>query len=291
MKADKYRFDGTEKCSLKKLPTDSRNSGLDKQGAEEKLQENLKKLAELQNRFYADGREGLIIALQAMDAAGKDSLIRHVASGMNPQGVKVSCFKRPTSEELAHDYLWRVNKVLPKRGEIAIFNRSHYEDVLAASVLNLKDTYGMAERVTGVSKDKFISRRMKQIRAYEEYLYENSYRVIKVFLNVSKDEQKKRFLERIERPDKNWKFEPADLDTREKFDEYMEVYEDVINETSTKESPWYVLPADDKWFTRYLFSEVLIDAIERCKPAYPQVDPEVAARLNEYKEQLENEKN
>ena len=287
MKLEKYCFDGTEKCVLKKLPTDSKADNADRKEIEEKLKKNLKKLDELQNAFYADGKEGLIVVLQALDAAGKDSLIRHVASGMNPQGVMVSCFKRPNSEELAHDYLWRVNKVLPRRGEIAILNRSYYEDVITAGVLKLKDTYDMADRVIGVSEKDFIDQRIKQIRNYEEYLYENSYRIVKVFLHVSKEEQKKRFLERIERPDKNWKFEPADLKTREQFDDYMRMFEHVISKTAAKESPWYALPADDKWYTRYLFSKVLIHAIEQTKPEYPKLDEEVEKQLGAYKEALQ----
>ena len=290
MKAKKYCFDGSKKCILSDLPTGSKHDKVKKDAILEKFHDNLKTLDELQNRFYADGKEGLIVVLQALDAAGKDSLIRHVATGMNPQGVSVSCFKRPNTEELAHDYLWRVNKVLPKRGEIAIFNRSYYEDVITAAVLNLKDTYDMAPRVTGVSEKKFIDERMKQVMHYERYLYENSYRIVKVFLHISKEEQKKRFLERIERPDKNWKFEPADLETRKKFDDYMDTFERVITKTATREAPWYVLPADDKWYTRYLFSEVLIDTISKTKPEYPTLPEDVRSQLSEYKKELENEK-
>ena len=287
MKAKKYRFDGSKKCDLGSLPTDSKKDKVKKEEILAKFNENLKTLSELQNRFYADSKEGLIIVLQALDAAGKDSLIRHVATGMNPQGVTVSCFKRPNSEELAHDYLWRVNKVLPKRGEIAILNRSYYEDVITAGVLHLKDTYKMAPRVTDESEKKFIERRIRQVKHYEEYLYENSYRIVKVFLHISKDEQKKRFLERIDRPDKNWKFEPDDLKTREQFDDYMDMFEHVITQTATKESPWYALPADDKWYTRYLFSEILIDAIKRSKPEYPSLPDEISKELSAYKKQLE----
>ena len=290
MSLKQYRFDGKNACVLKDLPTGSSADGVKKDMILEKFQKNMKKLDELQNVFYADGKEGLIVVLQALDAAGKDSLIRHVAGDLNPQGVKVHCFKRPSAEELAHDYLWRVNRVLPRRGEIAILNRSHYEDIITASVLKLKDTYAMADRVIGVSDEKFIGRRIRQVKQYEAYLYENSYRVIKVFLHVSKDEQKKRFLERIERQDKNWKFEPADMKTREQFDQYMSTFEDVITRTATRESPWYVLPADDKWYTRYLFSQVLIDAIESTKPAYPVLPDEVASTLQEYKQTLLNEK-
>ena len=290
MKADQYRFDGSEKCDLRKLPTNSRKDKADKKKTLEKLEENLKKLNELQNAFYADSKEGIIVVLQALDASGKDSLIRHVATGMNPQGVTVSCFKRPNAEELAHDYLWRVGKVLPKRGEIAIFNRSYYEDVITASVLKLKNSYKMADRVIGESNKEFISRRIRQVKNFEEYLYENSFRIVKVFLNVSKDEQKKRFLERIERPDKNWKFEAGDLETRKLFDTYIETFSRVISKTATKESPWYAIPADDKWYTRYLFSEILIDAIASTEPKYPKLDPEIAGKLQAYKKQLENEK-
>ena len=287
MKAKKYRFDGSGKCDLRSLPTDSKKDKVKKEEIVKKFSENLKTLSELQNCFYADSKEGLIVVLQALDAAGKDSLIRHVATGMNPQGVTVSCFKRPNSEELAHDYLWRVNKVLPKRGEIAIFNRSYYEDVITAGVLHLKDSYDMAPRITGMAEKKFIEQRIRQVRHYEEYLYENSYRIVKVFLHISKEEQKKRFLERIDRKDKNWKFEPADLETRELFDDYMDMFENVISKTATKESPWYALPADDKWYTRYLFSEILIDEIKKTKPEYPSLPEETREQLSEYKKQLE----
>lgn len=272
MRADRFRFDGEEKCRLNDLPTDA---GEDKDRREEVIAafpEKLKKLSDLQNVFYADKKEGLIIVLQALDAAGKDSLIRHVASGMNPQGVHVSCFKRPSAEELSHDYLWRVNNALPRRGEIAIFNRSYYEDIITAKVHHLKDTYEMADRVIGQSEDDFIDQRIHQVKNYESYLYENSYRVVKVFLNVSKDEQKKRFLERIDREDKNWKFNAGDLDERDLFDEYKKTFESVITKTSTKESPWYALPADDKWYTRDLFADILIKAMEECHPVYPMPD-------------------
>ena len=288
MKADKYIVTGEKKVDIRKLPTNSKEDGVDKEEIIKKYEENKQELFALQDKFYADAREGLIVVIQALDASGKDSTIKNVFSGMNPQGVKVHYYKAPTSEELAHDYLWRVNKVLPKRGEIAIFNRSHYEDLITAEALHLKDTYEMAPRVTGESEKKFIERRIRQVKNYEEYLYENSYRIVKVFLHISKEEQKKRFLERIERPDKNWKFEPADLKTREQFDEYMSIFERVITKTATKESPWYVLPADDKWYTRYLFSEILIDAISKTKPEYPSLPDEVSEQLSEFKKQLEN---
>ena len=269
MKADAYRFDGSEKCRLDKLPTNSKADGVDKEKVLAKTAENLQKMAALQDAFYADGREGLIVVLQAMDAAGKDSTIKHVMSGLNPQGVQVTSFKQPTSEELKHDFLWRVNKALPARGSIAIFNRSYYEDVLVVQVHDLQKNYQMVPRVVGRDKADFFAQRYRQICHYEQYLYENSYRVVKIFLHVSKDEQKKRFLERIDNPAKNWKFSSSDLAERAHFEEYQRVYEDVITATASREAPWYALPADQKWYTRYLVSEVVLDALEHTSHDYP----------------------
>ena len=198
MKADKYRFDGSRACDLRALSCDGKDDAPDKDEIIAKTAENLQKMAALQDAFYADGREGLIIVLQALDAAGKDGTVKHVMSGLNPQGVQVTSFKQPNSEELKHDFLWRVNKALPPRGTIAIFNRSYYEDVLVVQVHDLQKTYQMADRVLGESKKAFFKKRYRQIRNYEEYLFDNSYRIVKIFLNISKKEQKKRFLERID---------------------------------------------------------------------------------------------
>ena len=189
MKADSYRFDGSGKCRLDKLATNSKADGIDKEKILAMTAENLQKMAALQDAFYADGREGLIFVLQAMDAAGKDSTIKHMMSGLNPQGVQVTSFKQPNSEELKHDFLWRVNKALPARGSIAIFNRSYYEDVLVVQLHDLQKGYQMAPRVLEQDKDEFFAQRYRQIRHYEQYLYENSYRVVKIFLHVSKNEQ------------------------------------------------------------------------------------------------------
>ena len=238
MKADRYLFDGSHPCALRKLPCDSKDDHVKKEDILAKTAENLEKMAALQDAFYADGREGLVIILQALDAAGKDSTVKHVMGGLNPQGVQVTSFKQPTSEELHHDFLWRVNKVLPPRGSIAIFNRSYYEDVLVVQVHDLQKTYQMAPRVLEDSKKDFFEKRYRQIRSYEEYLYENSYRVVKIFLHVSKDEQKKRFLERIDRPEKNWKFSCSDLKERMRFDEYLDTFDEVITATATKHRPW-----------------------------------------------------
>ena len=289
MKADRYRYDDHDRPDLRDLPT---HAGVDKdcrEEIEEKTAENIETMKELQDALYADGREGIVIVLQAMDAAGKDSTIKHVMSGLNPQGVMVHSFKQPGAEELAHDYLWRVVQHLPPRGSIAIFNRSYYEDVLVVQVHDLQKTYQMADRVLGESKKAFFKKRYRQIRNYEEYLFDNSYRIVKIFLNISKKEQKKRFLERIDNPAKNWKFSSSDLAERAHFDEYLDVYADVIDATATPESPWYALPADRKWYTRYLVSEIVLDALQQCSHTYPQLDAAAQAALKDCRTQLEAE--
>lgn len=289
MKADKYCFDGSKKLDLNKVSTNSKKDKVTKEEIIEKTAKNQEKIAALQERLYADGREGVILVLQAIDAAGKDSTVKHVMSGINPQGVQVTSFKQPNSEELSHDFLWRVNKHLPSRGMIGIFNRSYYEDVLVVQVHNINKSYHMAERVVGMDDDKFFQKRYAHIRNYEEYLYDNSYRIVKIFLNVSKEEQKERFLERIDTQEKNWKFDAGDLKERALWDEYHKVFEDVINATSTKECPWYVLPADQKWYTRYLVSEILLKTLEDIDPQYPTMSEETAAQLKECRDALMNE--
>ena len=224
-----------------------------------------------------------------MDAAGKDSTIKHVMSGLNPQGVQVTSFKQPNSEELKHDFLWRVNKALPARGSIAIFNRSYYEDALVVQLHDLQKGYQMAPRVLEQDKDEFFAQRYRQIRHYEQYLYENSYRVVKIFLHVSKNEQKKRFLERIDNPAKNWKFSASDLAERAYFDDYQRLYEQVIDATAAKEAPWYALPADQKWYTRYLVSEIVVDALEHTSHNYPVLSTEAQQNLQDCRTRLEAE--
>ena len=284
-----YTFDGSRKLELEKLPTNSKKDKVDKEEIIAKTKENLAKMQELQDRLYADGREGLIIVLQAMDAAGKDSTIKHVMGGVNPQGVEVHSFKTPTAEELAHDFLWRLNKCIPSRGYIGIFNRSYYEDVLVVRVYEMNKTYHIADRVIGQPTEEFFKKRYRHIRNYEEYLYENGYRIVKIFLNVSKEKQKERFLERLDTPSKNWKFSASDLKTRAMWDEYQKAYEKAVNETSTKENPWYVLPADQKWYTRYLVSEAIVKTLEEINPQYPEMPEEEKEKIEEYREALINE--
>ena len=287
MKLKDFCFDGKKKLELKKMETGSHVDKAMKQEIIEKTMENQLKIQQLQDKLYAEGRESLIIVFQAMDAAGKDSTIKHVMGGVNPQGVRVHSFKQPCGEEMAHDYLWRVVKELPPRGEMAIFNRSHYEDVLVVKVHNLHKGYKMAKRCL---EDKdFFEKRYRQIRGFEGYLYENSYRMVKIFLNLSYEKQRERFLERIQIPEKNWKFSVSDVRERRYWDKYAEAYEDAINATATPESPWYVLPADRKWYTRYLVSQAILEALEEMNPQYPVLDQEHQKELSICEEHLLSE--
>ena len=251
-----------------------------------KYEENKQELIALQDKFYADAREGLIVVIQALDASGKDSTIKYVFSGINPQGVKVHYYKAPTSEELAHDYLWRIHQNVPRRGEIAVFNRSHYEDLVTVQAEDIWKGYHMSERVLDDTKKKFFAKRYEQVNNFEEYLYENSYRMVKIFLHVSKEEQTGQLLERIELPEKNWKFRADDLKVRDKYDAHLKCFNDVINKTSTKNSPWYVLPGDQRWYTRYLVTEILLDALKACKPEYPQLPDDEKEKLPECRKVL-----
>ena len=285
----KYTVDGSEKIKLKDFPTNSKKDNVDKKEIKKKQAENTLKIAQLQEKLYADGREGVILVIQALDAAGKDGTIKHVMSGINPQGVDVASFKSPSTEELSHDFLWRVNKCIPQRGKIGIFNRSYYEDVLVVQVHELNKKYKMAKRITNLDSKEFFKKRYKHIKNYEEYLYDNSYRVVKIFLNVSAEEQKKRFLERLENPDKNWKFSSSDLSERALWDKYHKVFDEVINATSTKECPWYILPADDKWYTRYLVSCILLKTLQDIDPQFPDLPKDEKEKLEEYHTALKKE--
>jgi len=282
-----YRFDGSHKLSLKQMSTDATGAPGKKSELIAKTLENIQRAALLQEKLYAAGQEALVIAIQARDAAGKDSLIKKVFSGLNPAALEVHAFKGPSKEELSHDYLWRLHKRLPERGKICIFNRSHYEDVLVTRVHQMQKGYRMPERIT--QDPHFYEKRYAQLRNWEQYLYENGTRVIKIFLNVSQDEQRRRFLDRLELAEKHWKLSINDMKERALWDEYDEAYEDAINATGTKESPWYVLPADKKWYTRYLMSEILVATLEEMAPEYPPLDPEEAARIPQVLAELQSE--
>ena len=284
-----YRCDGRKPLIVKDLPTSAGSLGKKKKSLVKKTSENMMQAALLQEKLYAAGREGLIIAIQARDAAGKDSLIRKVFGLLNPAALQVHSFKAPSKEELSHDYLWRINRALPPRGTIGVFNRSHYEDVLVARVHQLEKGYAMPERITADAD--FYPRRYAQLRSWEQYLYENGYRMVKVFLNVSREEQQARFTDRMKLPEKHWKLSLNDMQERALWDEYDAAYEDAINATATPDAPWYVLPADDKWYTRYLMSEILLDVLTQMAPEYPPLSDEDAARIPEALAELKaNEK-
>lgn len=237
---------------------------MSKQDAKEQLVQNIEKLSELQSMLYAQDRYSVLVIFQAMDAAGKDGTIKHVMSGINPQGCQVYSFKQPSAEELDHDYLWRINRSLPERGRIGIFNRSQYEDVLIAKV---HPEILLSSKLPGILKTEdidngFWKRRYRQINDFERYLTENGTVIIKFFLNVSKAEQKKRFMERLNDESKNWKFSSADVKERQYWDDYMKAYSDVLTETSTEIAPWYVIPADNKWFMRYAVGQIICERME-----------------------------
>ncbi len=255
------------------------------------LEENVSAMIELQDKLYADNRNAVLIIFQAMDAAGKDGTIKHVMSGLNPQGCQVYSFKTPSHIELDHDYIWRTYSCLPERGRFGIFNRSYYEEVL---VVKVHPEYLLAQNLPSVRSvekvnNEFWENRYNQINNLEMHLVENGTMVLKFFLNVSKDEQKKRFLDRIEDPARNWKFSSADVKERQHWDEYMEAYSDMLSATSTEYAPWYVIPADRKWFMRYAVSNIIINRLKELNIDYPELDENEKARLEEAKRMLEGE--
>jgi len=257
--------------------------------AQEALTQGIARLREDQDKLYAQDRWALLLIFQAMDAAGKDSTIKHVMSGVNPQGCQVSSFKAPSAEELDHDFMWRTTRRLPERGQIGIFNRSYYEEVLVVRVHpEILAKQRIREKL--VTKDIW-KERYEDMNAFERYLTRNGTVIRKFFLHVSKEEQKQRFLERLTEPEKNWKFSLQDVKEREYWDAYMQAYEDMIRSTSTEASPWYVVPADHKWFTRVVVAEVIADTLESLNLTYPKVDAEKKKELETARTLLKAEAN
>jgi PPK2 family polyphosphate:nucleotide phosphotransferase len=281
-----------KKIKLKDFATRYTGKTLTKADSELMLENGRKHLAEVQDELYAHNRYSVLIIFQAMDAAGKDGAVKHIMSGFNPLGVKVQSFKAPNSHELDHDYFWRHELALPARGEIAIHNRSHYENVLVTKV---HPEWILNEHLPGVDTvkkidDKFWESRYKQIRRFEKNLTDNGTIILKFFLHVSKKEQKKRFLERIEDPTKNWKFSLSDLKERAFWDDYQEAYEDALSATSTESAPWFVIPADDKWFARLAIAAVITRQFAALKINYPVVSQAQKEELQKAKLQLMSEK-
>ena len=285
--AGRYRISNGSRFRLKDIdPADPWGKRL-KPIAPEMLKQSGKRMADLQERLYAQDRWSVLLIFQAMDAAGKDGTIKHVMTGVNPQGCDVHSFKGPSSEELDHDFLWRTNRRLPRRGHIGIFNRSYYEETLVVRVhQNILAKQQLPPEL--VTKDIWRER-FEDINAYERYLSRQGVLVRKFFLHVSKDEQAKRFLERLDKPEKHWKFSAADVAERKHFAAYMAAYEDMIRHTSTDAAPWFVVPADRKWFTRLVVSAAIIDAIESLDPRFPEVDAKTRADFKQLKTTLEGE--
>ncbi|QYO65312.1 polyphosphate kinase 2 family protein [Leptolyngbya sp. 7M] len=288
MNTDQFRIDFGKKVDLSKYSANFTDGYTDKDQAKDDLAKNIERMTELQDMLYAQDVYSLLIIFQAMDAAGKDGAIEHVMSGINPQGCHVTSFKQPSSEERDHDYLWRHQKALPERGKIGIFNRSHYEEVLVVRVH--PEILKSSQLPSSVKNDPQIwAKRFKHIRDWETHLAENGTHILKFFLNVSKEEQKKRFLSRIDEPEKNWKFSMADVKEREHWDEYMKAYEEAISATSTDHAPWYIIPADKKWFTRLAISEVIVNKLGSMGLHYPSISDEQRTQLAEARIALENE--
>ena len=288
---DKLIANAGEKISLKDY-SPAYTGKYEEKDAKKKLKKNIKKLNKLQYTFYAANTHSLLIVLQAMDAAGKDGAIRHVMSGVNPQGCTIHNFKAPSKNELEHDFLWRHYTKLPERGQIGIFNRSHYENVLVTKV---HPEYILGEQIPGIESiedvnEQFWASRYEQINNFEKTIHQNGTIVLKFFLNLSKDEQKNRFLDRINEPDKNWKFSSGDIKEREHWDEYQKAFEEAISNTSTKNAPWYIIPADNKWFSRIAISDIIIETLKSLDLKIPELEQKEMAKLEEAKQILLNNK-
>jgi PPK2 family polyphosphate:nucleotide phosphotransferase len=280
-----YRVSDGSQFRLKDFDPGDRAGVKDKDRAQESLRRGVERLAELQDMLYAQDRYAVLLIFQAMDAAGKDSAIKHVMSGINPQGCQVYSFKAPSAEELDHDYLWRTTRCLPERGRIGIFNRSYYEETLVVRVH--RELLERQHLPPSLVTKHIWQERFEDINAHERYLARNGVIIRKFFLNVSRKEQKKRFLERLDEPEKHWKFAAADVREREHWDEYMTAYEEMIRNTATPHAPWYVVPADYKWATRMIVAAAVVDALQGLKLHYPRLDDAKRAELEAARAALE----
>lgn len=291
MDTSHFLFPHDSKKSLKDFSNEPPKNAPDKDVTEEALENGIKRMRKVQDVLYADDRYSVLIIFQAMDAAGKDGTIKHVMSGINPQGCHVVSFKAPSVEELDHDYLWRCVKEMPRKGHIGIFNRSYYEEVL---IVKVHPTYLAAQRIPGIdgSRDpgaEFWKQRYDDINHLEQFLTHNNTLIIKFFLHVSREEQKRRFLSRIDDPKKNWKFNMADVKERANWELYMKAYDEMLRHTSTTEAPWYVIPADKKWFMRMAVSEIICQRLEDLDIEYPRLNGGAKDSLKEARKLLENE--
>jgi PPK2 family polyphosphate:nucleotide phosphotransferase len=280
-----FRVDEGKTVRLKQWPTKVKPFYKSDGDYEKQLAEQVKELSERQNLLYADNRYSVLLIFQAMDAAGKDGAIKHVMSGVNPQGCQVYSFKHPSAEELEHDFLWRTTRCLPERGNIGIFNRSYYEEVLIVRVHpEILKAQALPEELLG--GEKFWEKRYASINHLEKHLHRNGTRVIKFFLHLSKEEQRRRFLSRIEKPEKNWKFSEFDIAERARWKDYMAAYEDCLSATSTEDAPWFVVPADDKLNARLIMSSIVLEALKDLKLRYPQLDAKRVKQLQSFRKVL-----
>ncbi len=286
MNTEKYCVTRGDDFNLGDFKTDDTGQFSDKKQAKAAMRDNIEALKVLQEKLYAQDKYALLLIFQAMDAAGKDSTIEHVMSGVNPQGCEVYSFKQPSKEEMDHSYLWRCAKREPQRGRIGIFNRSYYEEVL---VVKVHDLLRSSQIPPDRLDDGIWQRRYRQIRHYESYLYDNGIIPLKFFLHVSKDEQKNRFIRRIERPDKNWKFSMGDIAERRHWDDYQVAYQDAIRSTACPEAPWFVIPADHKWYMRYLVSHIIVEQLNKLNLHFPKLPADEREKLAEAERLLRNE--
>ena len=290
-KWSKYKVTSGKGFDLSDFNTQTSDKEPDAKVREAQMLQDSEEIARLQQRLYAENRQSLLIILQGMDSAGKDSFIKHIMYGVNPQGLTVHSFKHPSGQEQAHDYLWRHYIYLPEQGQISIFNRSHYENVLISKV---HPEIVLAERIPGIDKlskvdKKFWKERYAQINTFEEMLMQSGTQILKFFLHLSIDEQRKRFLERINNKEKHWKFSSADISERDFWKEYQHAYEEAIIHTSNKKAPWYILPADDKWHTHKIGGSIILDKLKEMDPQFPPVTPQEKELMTKAREKLEKE--
>lgn len=287
MDTRKYLVEANQELDLRNYATTEKGSMEERELLENEIPRSVSKLKDLHWKLHAEEKKGILVVLQAMDAAGKDEAISYIFSNLNAQGLKTTSLGKPSDTEMSHDYLWRIHEGLPARGQIGILNRSHYEEVIATRVHSLLGEEAIPDQLE--KEEDIWQVRYRQINNFEQYMVENGFHVVKFFFHVSKEEQRKRILERMKDPKKNWEFSFNDVREREHWDSYQDAFEDMLRHTSTEQAPWYVLPADDEWYSRYIITEVMNELLEKLDPQFPEISDENRQKLNEYIEKLENE--
>ncbi|WP_309090833.1 PPK2 family polyphosphate kinase [Domibacillus sp.] len=287
MDTRKYLVKANQELDLRNYATSEKGGVEERELLDNEIPERVSRLKELHWKLYAEEKKGILVVLQAMDAAGKDEAVSYIFSNLNAQGLKTTTLGKPSATEMSHDYLWRIHEALPARGQIGILNRSHYEEVIATRVHDLLGEETIPDHLE--KEEDIWPVRFRQINDFERYMVENGFYVVKFFFHVSKEEQRKRLLERMKDPKKNWEFSFNDVREREYWDNYQEIFTDMLRHTSTEHAPWYVLPADDEWYSRYIITEVMIELLEGIDPQFPVISDEDRQKLDEYIEKLENE--